>query len=384
MSYILGTAVADKRIVQENKFRKEMQKEMQKMKKEETLNTFHDENLIINDLKEELKDIKKFNLYLDKYKVDRGNFELVDYLDSGSESNVFSINIFHKNKNGYKIKKKAIMKSIFYQKKEKENKKEIIISSKLKNKNIIDFYAYSTIKQGQSYFFAMENAKYGNIRNFQKNILKRRILSESMLCFLGGQMIEALNYCHKCKIAHMDIKLQNFVINDFLDVKLIDFSISLNYKNKKPNEELKLPFKGTNFYMSREVLESERIKYKDLEKVDLYAFGVILYNLAFGEYPYGLTHGDENNYDKISEKIQKNELNFKNDMNYSKHFLDFLKKLLEKDIDKRIGLNRALEHYWIKGSDLLSEEKEKCYTMDIFVSYLLTDHIKSFNDYLSH
>ena len=70
-------------------------------------------------------------------------------------------------------------------------------------------------------------------------------------------------------------------------------------------------------------------------------------------------------------------------MNYSRHFLDFLKSLLEKEVGKRIGLNQALEHYWIKGADLLNEEKEKCYKMDIFVSYLLTDHIKSFNEYLS-
>ena len=71
-------------------------------------------------------------------------------------------------------------------------------------------------------------------------------------------------------------------------------------------------------------------------------------------------------------------------MNFSKYFLDFLKSLLEKDIDKRIGLNEALQHYWVKGADLLNEEKEKCYIMDIFVSYLLTDNIKSFNDYLCH
>ena len=349
---------------------------------EDTLSIIHEENLKMKDLKEKLKDINKCNIYLDKYKVNKENFELVNYLDSGSESNVFSINLIYKNRNGYKMKKKAIMKIIFYQK--KENKKEIIMSSKLKNKNIIDFYAYSTIKPGQSYFFAMENAKYGNLRNFQKNILKRRILSESTICFLGKQILDALHYCHKCKIAHMDLKFQNIVIDDYINAKLIDFSISINYQNKMPNEEIKLPFKGTNFFMSKEVLQSEKIKYKDLEKVDLYALGVVLYNLAFGKYPYDLIHGEENNYDEILEKIKRNELDLKNDNKYSKHFLDFLKSLLEKEIDKRIGLNQALEHYWIKGADLLNEEKEKFFNVNIFLSYLLTDYIKSFNDYLTN
>ena len=333
------------------------------------------------ELKEEYKDIKKFDTYLDECKVNKENFELLNYLDSSADSNIFSINIIYKNKNGQKMKKKAVMKSIFYKK--RENKKEIIISSKLKNPNVINFYAYSPIKKGQSYFFAMEDAKYGNLRNFQKNILKRRILSESVLCFIGNQILSALNYCHKCKIAHMDIKPYNVVIDDYLNAKLIDFSISINYQNKKSDEELKLPFKGTYLYMAKEVLQSDKIKYKDLQKVDLYSLGVILYNLAFGKYPYGLTYEDQYDYYEILQKIKRNELDFNNNLNYSRHFLDFLKSLLEKDLGKRIGLNQALEHYWIKGADLLNEEKEKCYKMDIFVSYLLTDHIKSFNEYLS-
>ena len=236
-------------------------KEMQMEKKKALLSTIHGEDTI-KDLKEQLKDIKEFDRYLDKCKVNKERFELINYLDSGSESNVFSINIIYKNKNGKKIKQKAIIKSIFSQKKERENKKEVSILSKLKNKNIIDFYAYSSIKQGESFFFAMEEAKYGNIRNFQRNILKRYILSESMISFLASQILSALNYCHKCKIAHMDVKLQNVVIDDYLNAKLIDFSISLDYKNKKPNDEIKLPFKGTNFYMSKEVLQSEKIKYQ--------------------------------------------------------------------------------------------------------------------------
>ena len=48
---------------------------------------------------------------------------------------------------------------------------------------------------------------------------------------------------------------------------------------------------------------------------------------------------------------------------YSEHFSDFIKKLLEKDINKRISINEALEHYWIKGANILIDEKEKLYNM---------------------
>ena len=230
----------------------------------------------------------------------------------------------------------------------------------------------------------LEEAKFGNIGNFQKKILNRQTFSESMLCFFSSQLLKSLLYCHNCKVAHLDLKKQNIVVDEFMNFKLIDFSISFNYQNKGPDDIIELPFRGTNFYMPLEVLESRKIKVKELNKVDLYSFGVILYNFAFGSYPFGLIYGDENDYDLIKTKIKGQKLILRNDLGFSSYFLDFLGKLLEKDIAKRIGLNESLNNYWIKGADLLMEEKEKCNNISIFASYLLTNHIKSFNEYLGN
>ena len=171
-------------------------------------------------------------------------------------------------------------------------------------------------------------------------------------------------------------------MDEYLNAKLIDFSISINYKNHSPEDELKVPFRGTNFYMSKEVINSERIKYKDLNKIDMYALGVLIYNLAYANYPYDLTHGDEEDYTKIYEKITNNPLTFPNDSEYSTYFKDFVSKLLEKDINKRMNMYEALNHYWINGAKILYDEKEKCYNAGAFVSYLLTDHIRDFNEYI--
>ena len=173
----------------------------------------------------------------------------------------------------------------------------------------------------------MENAEFGNLRNFQKNILKRNVLSETLLCFFAFQILNGIAYIHKCKIAHMDIKPQNIVIDNELNTKLIDFSISLNYANKNLEKEILLPCRGTLLYMSKEVLNSEKIKIKDLNKVDLYSFGVILYNLAFGCYPYKITYKEQDDLDLILEKMENEKLDFKNDMNYTSYFIDFLRKL---------------------------------------------------------
>ena len=104
--------------------------------------------------------------------------------------------------------------------------------------------------------------------------------------------------------------------------------------------------------------------------------------MAFGEYPYGLKDEDENDYEKILRKIENEELEMDKKMGFSPFFLDFLNKLLQKDINERMNINEAINHYWVKGSKLLLEEKEKCEITSIFLRYLLDNHIKNFNDYL--
>jgi serine/threonine protein kinase len=179
----------------------------------------------------------------------------------------------------------------------------------------------------------------------------------------------------------MDLKPQNIVIDEYLHAKLIDFSISINYGDKSMHDKIQLAFKGTKFYMPLEIINSKIIEVKDLNKVDSYALGVILFNLAFGYYPYDIKHEDD--YDTIEEKIRNNKLEIKNENNLSSHFVDFIKKLLKKDINERMSIYEAMNHYWIKGGNILYDEKEKLYNIYSFTTKLITDNIKEFNDYLS-
>ena len=300
------------------------------------------------------------------------NFELQELVGYGSESYVYRTKI--------KRNKKIIsMKMIIREKKEKRNINELRISKRLKNKNIINIYGESPIFENVDCIM-MEYAQYGNIRDFQRNILRSNILSESLLCYLSYQILKALKHCHICKIAHLDLKPQNIVIDRDLNVKLIDFSISIDY-NKINSKTIKLPFKGTNFYIAPEVYSSKSINIKDLNKVDLYSLGVILYNLAFGSYPFGLNREDSDDYSKIYSKII-NDFEIKNNFGYSTYFIDFLNKLLKRDINKRINIDQALQHHWIKGANILFNEMEKLYDINSFLLYLKADYFKEFNDYL--
>jgi len=331
----------------------------------------------IDCLKEKLKSKEELSKSLKEF----NGIEILQFLDSGSESNVYHISISSQNNKKKNEKKDAIMKLIIDKRRSKD--KEIYISETLKNKNIIGCYTHSFLEEGNSPFLIIEYAKFGNLRNFNDKVLKRTYFSESLICYLAYQILNGIKYMYICKIAHMDLKPQNIVIDQYLNAKIVDFSISLIYKKKKPEDYIKLPFVGTNFYMSKEILKSDKIKVKDIHKVDLYAFGVILYNLAFAQYPYDLKKEDANDYKKILEKIETNKLTFPNTEDYSSHFLDFISKLLEKDIEKRMNMSEALNHYWINGGRLLLDEQEKVYNAGIFLSYLLTDHISDFNSYIN-
>ena len=69
---------------------------------------------------------------------------------------------------------------------------------------------------------------------------------------------------------------------------------------------------------------------------------------------------------------------------FSSYFKDFLKRLLEKNINKRININEALEHYWIKGAQILNDEKENLDDSKKFLDNLINDSLINFNHYISN
>lgn len=329
--------------------------------------TYHEDTKKITD--NVLSNQEKLTIYLkENNRKFIEEFELQKLIGAGSESFVYKT-LIKKNK------RLITSKMIKREKGEKINLNEYKISKKLKNSNIINIYTTFNLKDDELDCIMMEYAKYGNLRDFKTKILRNKILSESLLCFITYQILKGLKYINLCKIAHFDIKPENIVVDELLNFKIIDFSVSLDYSNKD-SKKIKLPYRGTKYYIPPEVDEKKIINIKDLNKIDLYSLGVTLYKLAFDDYPYDINYEEIQKYKNIKKGITNKEYC------YSSHFLDFLNKLLEKDINKRMNLNEAMNHYWVKGADLLLEEKERLYNTNIFLIELITNHIKSFNEHI--
>jgi eukaryotic-like serine/threonine-protein kinase len=97
------------------------------------------------------------------------------------------------------------------------------------------------------------------------------------------QVCEALVYAHEHGVIHRDIKPENIMLLDTGEIKLLDFGISIFLKeeHRKPWLALSSPV-GTPDYMAPERLQGEQGN----ASADIYAVGVVLYELLCGRTPF--------------------------------------------------------------------------------------------------
>ncbi len=139
-----------------------------------------------------------------------------------------------------------------------------------------------------SYFIAMEYVEGKNLRRLQDVLARRaRSLPEPVAIHIASELCRGLEYAHTAKdkdgkplsVVHRDVSPQNVVVSYAGDVKVLDFGIA-----KSSAKEFKTTagiVKGKLRYMSPEQVMNEPIDGRS----DLFAAGVILWELVFGKRP---------------------------------------------------------------------------------------------------
>ncbi|MFO7322566.1 MAG: tetratricopeptide repeat protein [Chloroflexota bacterium] len=92
------------------------------------------------------------------------------------------------------------------------------------------------------------------------------------------ELLQALTYLHRRGILHRDLKPANVLVIDD-HVKVVDFELALVREQFRPENQTLV---GTLEYMPPEVLQNE----PPTERSDLYAVGVIAFELLAGRHPY--------------------------------------------------------------------------------------------------
>ncbi len=118
-----------------------------------------------------------------------------------------------------------------------------------------------------------------------KELIAREPLNLQLILSLGIQIAEGLAEAHRLGILHRDLKPANIMITDGGLVKILDFGLA---KRRKPvdgafdinNDQASTA--GTTAYMAPE----QFITYRSSEQSDIYALGILLYEMATGSHPF--------------------------------------------------------------------------------------------------
>ena len=186
-------------------------------------------------------------------------------------------------------------------------------------------------------YIIMEYCSGGDLFSFIKK--RNYQLKEEKVVEIIYKLCKAVYYVHSYGIAHRDIKPDNVLLtseDENADIRLLDFGLS---KIVGPNQKCTEPY-GTLTYCAPEIILDKPY----LKTVDSWSLGVMTYLMLCGSFPF---------YGKNETEIAKNVVYSRVDFtkkpiwnDISKEAKDFICKLLEKDLKKRIDMKTALEHPW--------------------------------------
>lgn len=219
-------------------------------------------------------------------------------------------------------------------------KNEVDMLQQLEHENVVRFLEFYEDKH--FLYAVMEKCDGGEL--FTK-IVKNKKFTEADASALARQMLSAIHYVHSLQIVHRDIKAENFLFKQKEDpspLLLIDFGMATRLVD---NDKILTQLCGSPHYVAPELI---RRQYRF--QVDMWALGVMIYLMLFGKYPF-----EAQDHKTIVQQILKTEPDYaKGTVRPSPLAVDFMKRLLAKNPERRMTAAEALEHAWV--SDEMGEE----------------------------
>ncbi|MGA1866972.1 MAG: protein kinase domain-containing protein [bacterium] len=157
--------------------------------------------------------------------------------------------------------------------------REVQIIRSLNHPNIIKIYDF--FKDKDFYVISMEAFNGMDGKAFLEKFGR---LNMTGFLIIAKNILSTISACHEKGILHRDLKPQNILINDLLDIKVLDFGISkMNTMSDLTRTGTVI---GTPEYMAPELFHS--IRNAD-PRSDIYALGSVFYEFLTGRPPYRAT-----------------------------------------------------------------------------------------------
>ncbi|CAE7558530.1 CaMKI [Symbiodinium sp. CCMP2456] len=211
---------------------------------------------------------------------------------------------------------------------------EVELLGQLEHENIIRFH--DVYEDMHFLYIVTDHCAGGEV--FAKIVELRRFTEENA-AFMGKQMLAAIAYLHDKRIVHRDVKAENFLLAEptiHSKIKMIDFGLATRIEEGQFLTELC----GSPHYVAPELIGQ---RYTEL--VDVWAFGVLMYLLMYGAYPY-----DGKDPKDIMIKVLTKKIPWQKRAVLSNTCLDCLTTALQHDVTKRLSAKEVSQHAWFDGS----------------------------------
>ncbi|XP_029965829.1 death-associated protein kinase 2a [Salarias fasciatus] len=226
-----------------------------------------------------------------------------------------------------------------------EIQREVAVLRQTRHQNIVTLH--DVFENRTDVVLILELVSGGELFDF---LAQKESLSEEEATQFIRQILEGVQYLHTHNIAHFDLKPENIMLLDknvpLPRIKLIDFGLAHKM-------EAGVEFK--NIFGTPEFVAPEIVNYEPLGlEADMWSIGVITYILLSGASPF-LGESKQDTLGNISA------VNYEFDEEFFCHTSDqakdFISQLLQKDRRKRLTIQAALNHPWIKSNEHRDENK---------------------------
>lgn len=153
--------------------------------------------------------------------------------------------------------------------------REAMSASQLLHHNIVE--VYDVDEEDNQQYIVMEFVKGTDLKTY---IHQNAPISLELVVSVMSQILSGIDVAHKHRIIHRDIKPQNILITGQNEVKITDFGIAIALSDTSITQTNTLL--GSVHYLSPEQARGSNATTKS----DIYALGVVLYELITGSVPF--------------------------------------------------------------------------------------------------
>jgi len=272
-----------------------------------------------------------------QYSMTVSDYEIGNPIGYGSSAVVYIAKYKPLNKN---VAIKMIDLDMFERNQIDELRREIQIMNLCRHPNLLT--VYGSFVNGSKLYIVTPYLSAGSCLNLMKYAYPDGF-EELVIATILKQALLGLDYLHKSKLIHRDVKAGNLLIDEDGLVRLGDFGVSSSLMETGERKGLRKTFVGTPCWMAPEVMEQSGYNYK----ADIWSFGITALELATGHAPFAkyppikvlmLTLQNE------PPTLDRDQASHK----FSKTFKEMIDSCLIKDPTKRPTSEKLLQHPFFK------------------------------------